>query len=448
MISAGLQRDWLAHQAMQTGVEIAGSNLAWMDRLRARSRQALSGLPVHDRKLEAWRYTNIEGLLKNRFAAANGNDDAAISVDIGDCPQALAGTSRLVFVDGRCVPGMCTIQDLPPGAVVGSLRAAFSTDPDLLVPWLGQIAGGGEDIFSALNTVLLDDGLFIHLGKDVELDRPVEVVYLGRNRGSTYMMQPRNLVVLESGARATLIERCAGTDRSAYFNNCLTEISVGDGASLSHYRVQDESSAAWHMSNLYLCQQADSTYHGITLAFGSAWSRTGYHARFRQPGGNCRLNGLYAVGDRQFTDFHLDVRHEVPACTSRARYKGILYGRGRAVFDGHILVDRQAQKSDASLTNDNLILTRDAEVDTKPQLEIHADDVKCSHGTTVGELDPQQLYYMRSRGIGEAAAAKMLCLGFADAVLDAVDVPGLRDLAVDRLGSALDHAATAGGADA
>ncbi len=180
----------------------------------------------------------------------------------------------------------------------------------------------------------------------------------------------------------------AATDAALYFNNTLSEIVLGDGATLMHYRVQEESRSAWHLSSLYLSQAQHSRYRGTTLAFGGAWSRTDYNAHFMHAGAECDLNGLYTVGDRQLTDFHLDVQHSVPGCRSRERFKGILYGKGRAVFDGRILVDKQAQLSDAQLTNDNLMLTRDAEVDTKPQLEIYADDVKCSHGTTVGQLDP------------------------------------------------------------
>jgi Fe-S cluster assembly protein SufD len=194
------------------------------------------------------------------------------------------------------------------------------------------------------------------------------------------------------------------------------------------------------LSSLYLSQQAQSHYQGTTLAFGSAWARTEYHTRFEQEGAACELNGLYTVGDGQLTDFHLDVQHSVPGCVSREQFKGVLYGKGRAVFDGRILVDKQAQHSDAQLTNDNLMLTRNAEVDTKPQLEIYADDVKCSHGTTIGQLDPQQVFYLRSRGIDETAARKILCLGFAGEVLDSIEVPALRDAVTRKLSDTLNAA--------
>jgi Fe-S cluster assembly protein SufD len=296
-----------------------------------------------------------------------------------------------------------------------------------------------------MNTALVNDGVFVHVGSQVELDRPIEVIYLSRTDEDPLLMQPRNLIVLDTGAKATLVERFIGFGQSAYFHNNLTEISVAKSASLNHYRVQDESRSAYHLSSLYLSQQAHSRYHGTTLAFGGAWARTDYNTTFKQEGAECVLRGLYTVGDQQLTDFHLNVHHGVPGCASREQFKGVLYGKGRAVFDGRILVDKQAQHSDAHLTNDNLMLTRNAEVDTKPQLEIYADDVKCSHGTTVGQLDPQQVFYLRSRGIGETAARKMLCLGFAGEVLDSIELPVLRDAAIRKLNDTLNAAVEAEG---
>jgi len=210
----------------------------------------------------------------------------------------------------------------------------------------------------------MNDGVFLHVESEVELDRPIEVIYLSQNDENAILMQPRNLIVLDAGAKAILVERFIGTGQSLYFHNNLTEISVGEGASLNHYRVQDESRSAYHLSSLYLSQKGQSHYRGTTLAFGGVWARTDYNTIFKQDGAECLLNGLYTVGAQQLTDFHLNVRHTVPGCVSREQFKGILYGKGRAVFDGHILVDKQAQQSDAQLTNDNMMLTREADIDT------------------------------------------------------------------------------------
>jgi Fe-S cluster assembly protein SufD len=401
-------------------------------------------LPVLDRKQEAWRYTSIEALLKHRLRPACDAADLPV-LDINDYLLPKFDSYRLVFANGRFDPHLSSIEDLPDGVSLGSLRAGLTTDPELLATWFGHTANHTEHVFTAMNTALVNDGVFVHVESQVSLDRPIEVIYLSQSDEDPLLMQPRNLIVLDAGAKAILVERFIGFGQSPYFNNNLTEISVGKRASLKHYRVQDESRSAYHLSSLYLSQQAQSRYQGVTLAFGGAWARTEYHTTFNQEGAVCELNGLYTVGDKQLTDFHLDVRHSVPACASREQFKGVLYGKGRAVFDGRILVEKQAQHSDAQLTNDNLMLTRNAEVDTKPQLEIYADDVKCSHGTTVGQLDPQQVFYLRSRGIDETAARKMLCIGFASEILDSIEVPALRDAATGKLQDTLNAAVEAEG---
>jgi Fe-S cluster assembly protein SufD len=196
---------------------------------------------------------------------------------------------------------------------------------------------------------------------------------------------------------------------------------------LRHERLQQEGSAALHLHGLRLHQERDSRYRGISLALGAAWSRAEVRVDFAGPGADCQLDGLYLAGDGQLTDFHLNIDHRVPCCSSRERFKGIIDGRGRAVFDGRILVRPGAQKSDAQLSNHNLMLSEQAEVDTKPQLEIHADDVQCSHGTSVGQLDPEQLFYLQSRGLDPAEARKMLCLGFAVEVIDVLTDSVLRE---------------------
>jgi Fe-S cluster assembly protein SufD len=439
MITAEQQRSWVQQLLTPADGGLPGKSPGWLMHAREAARQAVAELPVLDRKQEAWRYTSIEALLKHRFRPAPDAADLP-ALDISDCLLPEFDSYRLVFANGRFDPQLSSIEGLPGGVSLGSLRAGLSTDPELLATWFGQTANHTEHVFTAMNTALVNDGVFVHVGSQLELDRPIEVIYLSRTDRDPLLMQARNLIVLDTGAKATLVERFIGFGPSAYFHNNLTEISVAKSASLNHYRVQDESRSAYHLSSLYLSQQAHSRYHGTTLAFGGAWTRTDYNTSFKQEGAECVLRGLYTVGDQQLTDFHLNVHHGVPGCTSREQFKGVLYGKGRAVFDGRILVDKQAQHSDAHLTNDNLMLTRNAEVDTKPQLEIYADDVKCSHGTTVGQLDPQQVFYLRSRGIDEIAARKMLCLGFAGEVLDSIESPALRDAATRKLNDTLNAA--------
>jgi len=446
MISAGLQHSWLQQHLARAPETGPGIRPAWLTRVRERASKAITELPVLDRKLEAWRYTSIEGLLKQQFqhpAELLVSPDDLHEQDIHRHFIPDLDTYRMVLVNGRYASHLSDIQGLPAGVILDSLRSVLATDPDSLATWFGQTAFHTEHVFTALNTALTNDGVFLHVGNQVELDRPIEVIYVGNDDEHSLLMQPRCLIVLDEGARATLIERFIGAEDATYFQNHLAEIAVGKNASLNHYRVQDESRQAYHLGSVYLSQQAQSHYHGTTLSFGGTWNRTEYHTTFKQEGAECVLNGLTTAGDQQLSDFHLDVRHSAPACVSREKFKGVLYGKGRAVFDGYILVDKHAQHSDAQLTNDNLLLTRNAEVDTKPQLEIYADDVKCSHGTTVGELDPQQIFYLRSRGINEETARKMLCLGFAGDIIDSIHVPELRSDVAGKLSDTLRTAVTA-----
>jgi Fe-S cluster assembly protein SufD len=317
--------------------------------------------------------------------------------------------------------------------IIGGLHQMLASEPGRVARLLGQGAWRAADIFSELNTALIDDGIFIQVAANCAVDKPVEVVYLNISADRNVLSQPRTMVILEAGSQASIIERFTGKDESDYFFNGVTEVSLGENARLQHYRLQNESSRAHHLSRIALRQDTASHYRGFNIANGGAWSRTDISARFDGPHASCDLDGLYTVGERQYTDFHLDIVHSQPHCSSRENFRGIVFGQGRAVFDGRILVEKDAQKTDARLTNKNLMLSKLAEIDTKPQLEIHADDVKCSHGTTVGRLDPNQLFYLRSRGIDEHIARRMICLGFAEQVLTHVDDEKVHDFVHDSI---------------
>jgi len=456
MITAELQDQWLQQHLnhMLETESVESGCPAWLVSAREMASHALKELPLLDRKQESWRYTSIENLLNQQFrqpALSKEHHDAELSeIDLHEqniSPHLIADLDsyRIVLVNGRYAPHLSKLQALPAGVKLDSLRSVLSSDPDRLAAWFGHVATYDENVFTALNTALVNDGVFLHVDNHVQLERPIEIIYLTGDSENSLLLQPRNLFVVDEGARATVIERFISDNGARYFHNHLAEIVVGNNATLNHYRIQDESRQAYHLSSVYITQNSKSYYHGTTLAFGSIWNRTEYHVRFKQEGAKCILNGLTTVGDQQLSDIHLDVRHCVPACVSRENFKGVLYGKGRAVFDGYILVDKQAQHSDAQLTNDNLLLTRSAEVDTKPQLEIYADDVKCSHGTTVGELDPEQIFYLRSRGIDEVTARGILCLGFASEIIDTIDVPALQCDAIEKLGDILRSTISTGG---
>ncbi|MEN8761773.1 MAG: Fe-S cluster assembly protein SufD [Thiogranum sp.] len=236
-----------------------------------------------------------------------------------------------------------------------------------------------------------------------------------------------HVVIMHPGAQATLVEHYSSVPGSHDFTNSVTEISLGADAQLEHYRLQNEGMQTFHKSKLNIRQAGNSRYSGIAVNLGASWARTDYRVRLEDEQASCRLDGLYITTDQQLSDFHLDIDHAVPGCHSAEHFKGILLGTSRAVFDGRVRVAPDAQKTEAHLKNDNLLLSRNAEIDTKPLLEIFADDVQCSHGTTVGQLDDEQLFYLRSRGIDEQHARSMLCRGCAREVLAGCSVPGFME---------------------
>ena len=428
------QRQWFNDIVARHAADLPlDDSLPWLNEAREHAKQAIGSIPLPDRKQEQWRYSNLDALYKNTYESGHAKPDALEQSALNNCVYSKDESHRLVIANGRYVPELSSGHALPDGVIIGGLRQMLASEPDRVARWLEQDALRAPDIFSELNTAMIDDGVFIQVAANCVVDKPIEVVYLNISDEHDALSQPRSLLILEAGSEASIIEQFSGEDASTYFFNGVTEVSLGENARLRHYRLQNESSKAHHLSRIELRQDASSHYRGFNIASGGAWSRTDISARFDGPHASCELDGLYTVGERQYTDFHLDIVHSLPHCSSRENFKGIVFGQGRAVFDGRILVQKDAQKTDAQLSNKNLLLSKLAEIDTKPQLEIHADDVKCSHGTTVGKLDPNQLFYLRSRGIDEQMARRMICLGFAEQVLAHVDDQKVHDYIHDRI---------------
>ncbi|MCU7892806.1 MAG: Fe-S cluster assembly protein SufD [Candidatus Thiodiazotropha sp. (ex Ustalcina ferruginea)] len=398
----------------------------WLTEQRQAATQRFAELGFPHAGLEAWRYTSIEGLLQQDFKITHRTQaflhHEMIQQFLGE-PVA----ARLVFVDGIYQPNL-SVHTGQTGLSVGSLHAAMAAGDRSVLRGVGSLSGIGDHGFAALNMATLQDGAVIQVSTGVAIRQPIELLHMATKGLSGQVQHTRHRVVLEAGASVNLVERYLSLDsESNYFNNMVCEISLGEGASLVHQRAQEESLTAYHLCDVHLDIQGDAHYQGVNAALGGAWSRTTFHARFVGEGANCELDGLYLAGEGQLTDFHLNVDHSVAHCESRENFKGILYGAGKAVFDGLIHVREQAQKSQAHLYNANLMLSRRAEVDTKPQLVILADDVKCSHGTTVGQLDDQALFYLRSRGLDKDQAKRLLCLGFTNEIVDRFQSEYLRD---------------------
>jgi Fe-S cluster assembly protein SufD len=414
-----------------------GSADAWLNDIRRRGADAVGELPVPERRQEAWRYTSTAFLQQTDFRLeAAQTFDALQESDIEEILLPDEDIERLVLVNGRLAPDLCACTPDTGSVTIRSLGGGLGDIPQSLREHLDALVRD-RHIFAALNTALMSDGALIQVRGSNAEERPIELLHIAVGLEEPVIRHPRHLLVLEDKACARIIERYASIGKGVYFNNALIEVALGTNSELTHSRVQEESPEAQHLSDLHIRLGRDSRYRSTQISLGAAWSRTDLHLAFAGEGAQAELNGLMLAGDSQLSDVHLDIDHAVPQCTSRETFKGILDGKGRVVFDGRIRVARDAQKTDANLSNDNLLLSRSAEVDSKPQLEILADDVKCSHGTTVGELDPDMLFYLQSRAIEPAKARQMLALGFADQIVEAMENPALRSraqrLLADRL---------------
>ncbi|MCU7843715.1 MAG: Fe-S cluster assembly protein SufD [Candidatus Thiodiazotropha sp. (ex Monitilora ramsayi)] len=395
----------------------------WLSELRQKAAKRFAGLGFPHAKLETWKYTGIDGLLSQEFEVDDTSPEYAEHTVLQQFLQEPV-SGRLVFVDGVYQADLSHCESA--GVSIGSLHAAMVLADSTVLKKTGSLSGVGEHGFAAMNLATVHDGAVIHIAADTELKRPIELLHVTTRGAEGKALRSRHLIVVEAGTSANLVERYVALDDTTYFNNTVCELFIEEGAKLTHQRVQLESTQAYHMSDLHLELKANAHYHGIYAAIGAAWSRTSVHNRFSDQNANCELDGLYMADNGQLTDFHLDVDHAVPHCDSRENFRGVLHGAGKAVFDGLIQVREQAQKSNANLHNANLVLSRRAEVDTKPQLVILADDVQCSHGTTVGQLDPEAVYYLRSRGLSEREARRLLCLGFASEIIDRFESETLR----------------------
>jgi Fe-S cluster assembly protein SufD len=393
---------------------------SWLAPLRRRAidRFAERGFPTT--RDEDWRYTNLAPLAATPFRPATPSPDGIPPAALERLALARADWARLVFVDGRYSPKLSSARPLPGGGQVASLAEAMITDGERVERHLGRHAGWDANVFAALSTAFVQDGAVVFLPAEAQGETPIEILFLATTPG--VMAQPRTLIVAGPHSRVAVIERYVGLTDEAYFTNAVTEVVAGPGAAVDHYVLQEQGVEAFHVATLHAALERDSAFATCGATFGGRLGRTTLTLKFDGEGARGALHGLYVVGGRQHVDNHVTVDHAMPRCASRQLFKGVLDGTSRAVFNGRIVVRPDAQKTDATQTNKHLLLSDGVEVDSKPQLEIFADDVKCTHGAAEGQLAPEALFYLRSRGIGEETARALLTYGFAREVLERVAV--------------------------
>jgi Fe-S cluster assembly protein SufD len=394
---------------------------AWLAPLRrsAMARFAETGFPTT--RDEAWRYTSLAALaaMPLRPAAAPRPEHLPAGT-LQRLALGGAGWPRLVFVDGRYSPRHSSRPPLPGGGQLSSLAESMTADRDLVERHLARHASWDANVFAALSTAFVEDGAFVHVPADTSPPVPIELLFLATVPGVA--AQPRILIVAGRHARVSVVERYVGLTDAAYFTNAVTEVVAGPGAAVDHYVIQEQGEGAFHVATVHAGLERDSAFSTCSATFGGRLSRTTLTVRFGGEGGRGMLGGLYVAGGRQHVDNHVTVDHAVPRCSSQQLYKGVLDGSARAVFNGRVVVRPNAQKTDATQTNKHLLLSDGVEVDSKPQLEIFADDVRCTHGAAEGQLAPEALFYLKSRGLAEATARALLIYGFARAVVDRIAV--------------------------
>ena len=418
---------FVAHYEAEKGA-LPAAGLGWLAALRGRALEgfAAKGLPTP--RSEEWKYTSLAPLARLPFVPAtavrNGLSAAALPWLL---PGPSRSTHRLVFVNGRLRPDLSAPGPLPRGVGVTGLAAALADEPELLAGRLGSLGALAEEPMLALNTAMIADGFVLRLGRGIVLEHPLELLFVALSEDEPVAYHPRGFILAEAGSRGSVIEQHIGQGGTPYLANMASEILIGEGAELRHFKLIAEADRAFHISTAHVEVAARGRYESFVLTHGGRLARNEIRVCLDGPGASCALDGVYLGAARQHIDNTTFIDHAKPHTTSSEVYKGVLDGYARGVFQGRILVRPDAQKTDGRQTCRTLLLSEGAEIDAKPQLEIYADDVKCSHGAAAGALDEEALFYLRSRGIPEDASRHMLVEAFVGEVVERITEEPVRE---------------------
>ncbi len=406
-----------------------GAAPAWLKELRASALARFEGSGFPTTRQEEWRFSSVQPLAETAYGLAKPGA-LPTAKDVHQHELCEAHRHLLVFVNGIYAPSLSSVAGLPAGVKVGSIAYALEHGAKL-DKWISKYAWM-HNPFTALNTAFLHDGGVVHVPAGVELAEPVQLLYITVPGSAPMVSHPRTLILVDRMAKASVVETYAGLGDGAYWTNAVTEIVVGDGGRLDCYRVNREGANAWHMAATHTHQGRDATVHLHPVVLGSAFTRHDIGVVLDGENGTAMLNGLYVLGDKQHADHHTTIDHAKPHCESHEYFNGVLDDRSRGVFNGRIIVRPGAQRTDSKQTNNNLVLSEEARADSQPQLEIYADDVKCTHGATLGPLDEKAMFYLTSRGIPAAEARSLLTYGFGAEIIERMEIAPLQ-AQLDRL---------------
>ena len=406
--------------------QVAGRDWAPFQPVRRAAMARFMDLGFPTTQDEDWRFTNVAAIAKTVFALSAEDGVTPGKGDLGPFTFGAAACCQLVFVNGRYSPGLSFLPPLPGGVVVSNLAGALTMYPDLIEAHLARYADYQWDAFTALNTAFMEDGAFIHIRRGTVLEGPIHLLYVSTQTAIPVITHPRNLIVASEDTQAAIVEDYVSLGDDIGFSNGVTEMVVGQNGVLSHYFIERESPQAFNVSTLRIQQGRSSNVASHSVLVGGALVRNNVHPVMAGEGAECLINGLFMATGKQHMDNYMRVEHASPHCDSRQFYHGILDGFSRGVFHGRIVVHKDAQKTDAKQTNRNLLLSEHAQIDTKPQLEIYADDVKCTHGATIGQVNEEAIFYLRSRGIAKEAARAILLFAFAQESLQRMKAEPIR----------------------
>ena len=403
---------------------LPGADVPWVTRMRSKAISEFQQQAFPDTRVEAWKYTDLRSLKRRAFSppVASGR------VNEADMEQWLFNHEpmhRLVFVDGRFAPDLCPFQTLLDGVTLTSLATVMEHSPNELETVLGHTLGTDRPGFDAMNMAFLQDGAFIRLERDAVLEQPLHLLFISTGQ-TDCMTTIRNVIRAAAGSAATVIESWVTLNDTTSLTNTITEIVLDENAALVHYKLEQEGAASTHIGGLYVQQDRNSHLEAHSIALGGRLVRNELQVNLNGRGAECALNGLTLTHDQQHVDNNTRIEHQQPQATSNEWYKSILEDRSRAVFSGRIVVHPGAQQSQAQQSNHSLLLSSKAEADARPQFEIYTDDVQCKHGCTVGELDREALFYLRSRALDEDTARNLLVYAFAADVLDRMRIDPVR----------------------
>ncbi len=401
----------------------------WVKAYREAGLRRFAELELPHRKQEAWRFTNVNPIIRTPFRAQVSSSGTSIgNHQLRPYQFEGPGWVEAVFVDGFFASELSRNISPPDGSHVGSLLNAVEADDDKLIEYLGRLGNGAGNVFTALNAAFLLDGAWIRIPKETRLNRPMHLLFVSTLREQPMARFPHNVIVLEPMAEALVVESHVSLGNGErYLTNAVSQVFVGEGARLKRVKLLEEDRSGYHMASTYIHQEKDSSLLSFSFFLSGRIGRDEIRAVLAGEGIGCSLNGLYLAENDELVDNHTSIEHHAPHCTSWIGYKGVLDGKSHAVFTGRIRVERGAQQTDSKQLNQNLLLSDTATVNTKPLLEIFADDVKCTHGATVGQPPPEQIFYFRTRGMSEAMARGLLTYAFAEDVVQQVPVDCVRD---------------------